>query len=64
MSKDLVSSSSGLDKGAPSFPYKGDAAGTYNGEPGLPERTHSPNAVPEKTRDEAAPLPSKRGGNS
>lgn len=37
---------------------KGSASNTYNGEPGLPQRTSSPNAVPEVTRDSEG-LPKK-----
>lgn len=31
--------------------------GTYDGISGLPARTHSPNAVPEKLIDACPPLP-------
>lgn len=31
-------------------------AGVWNGEPGLPSRTPSPNALPEKTFDETPGL--------
>jgi len=34
--------------------YKG-GPGKYNGQPGWPGRTPSPNAVPEKTFEEAMP---------
>lgn len=34
-------------------------AGTWNGEPGLPGRTPSPNAVAEKTYDETPGLSKK-----
>lgn len=39
-------------------PPKGNKGGpgTYNGEPNLPKRTSSPNAVPEKVRDAQPPL--------
>ena len=36
---------------------KASGPATYNGEPGLPQRTHSPNAVDEVTYDRSG-LPS------
>ena len=33
--------------------------GIWNGEPGFPGRTSSPNAVPEKIREEASPFVKK-----
>ena len=38
------------------------AEGLWDSEPGLPGRTPSPNAVPEKIRDTAGGLPAKKGG--
>ena len=36
--------------------------GIADGEPGLPGRTPSPNAVPERIRDTSGGLPAKKGG--
>jgi hypothetical protein len=35
--------------------------GVYDGVSGLPQRTSSPNAVPEKLQDTAGGLPAKKG---
>lgn len=35
--------------------------GEYDGEGGLPKRTHSPNGVPEKVRDGSVPSFDKKG---
>lgn len=37
------------------------AEGKFNGEPGLPQRTGSKEALPELTRDEAKGLPHRKG---
>lgn len=37
------------------------SAGIYDGVPGLPQRTESKNAVPEKLQDTAGGLPGKKG---
>lgn len=45
---------------SPPAGYKGTTASKYDGEEGLQQRTSSPNAVPEVSRDGAQPT--KPGG--
>ena len=50
-----------MDYEKPPAGYRG-GPGQYNGEKGYPGRTSSPNAVPEKVRDEN--VPDQKGGIS
>lgn len=52
MAKELVSTPVEGHK-SPKEPYRGSGESTYNGEPGLPERTGGA-GVPEVTYDRAA----------
>lgn len=62
MSKEIVETPVNHEqRGSPKFPYRG-GPGEYDGEDGLPKRTHSPNAVPEKVYDHEGDIHKGKGG--
>ena len=59
--KDLIASPSGYPVGKPPKGHKSTGPGSFDGEPGYPKRTKTPNGPPERTRDTAPPLPKRKG---